>query len=184
MLPSVDPADPTPATAADPADPDRSRLVRAMPGASPAEVTAWLALPDRAWVLRHGPALAAAGLTAAGAADLRDRLPSTLGALALNRMLVAARMADLDCRHVPLWARAGIFALPTTATHPRNRREGDYVAWVTQARRYITAAGGDQHTAAWAAAAGLSVEETRDLHQRNELTIEALETLTALRDMA
>lgn len=164
------------------ADEDRARalLQRRMRGAGPEEIAAWLALEPRAWVMRHGSSLYQAGLSAQDAADLYRRLGPQV-AQSLARLIDQGRMADIDIRHVHFWAASGLLK-PTYSAHSTGRRgEPNFTRWITKAREYIKACGGDQRLAALAAAAGLSVTETARGYRSDELRAETLEILVGLR---
>lgn len=163
---------------------ERLRLSRNMPGATADDIDAWLAFEPRSWVLRHGPALHAAGLDASDTTDLYRRLGATTATL-VSRLIDAGRMADIDIRFIHLWAASGLMA-PTVepGTRPGTIRTERFTRWVAQARRYITACGGDQHLAALTAAAGLSVEETVTMHAAGDLDAGSLEVMAALREAA
>lgn len=164
------------------ADETRTRaiLARQMPGASEEEVQGWLGVEPRSWVVRHAPTLHQAGLRVSDAVDLYQRLGPGV-AESLSNLVFAGRMADIDLRYVHLWAASGLLRPASTGNRPGRPSPPNFTRWVTQARRFITACGGDQHMAAAAAAAGLSVQETTQMHAAGELQVEALGTLAALR---
>lgn len=155
----------------------RSRLARKV-GLTLGEVDAWLAVGTPSWVARNARLLHAAGLTPEDAVALRrwvaDATWECIGWLA-----DAARMSGLDIGCLRWWAAAGLLeplSTPTRDVYSYRR----FFAWVTQARRYVAAAEGDQQVAARAAAAGLSVEETAALRKEGRLDIPTLEGLAAL----
>jgi hypothetical protein len=179
-------------------DEERSRLrallTRKMVHPAPDEVEAWLEVAgwsaesgpeDQAlarWVEKFGPALQAAGLTAEDAGKLYLRLGPQVAA-SLSRLIDQGRMADLNIRYVHLWAASGLLKPSVTpGSRPGRRGTVSFTTWINEARRYITACGGDQHLAAAAAAAGFSVEETALNYAAGDLDVKALEMLTALRD--
>lgn len=163
------------------AERDESVLRRKMPGIDDEELTGWLRLEPRMWMLRHGPTLYAAGLSADDAGDLYARLGDQVAQM-LSQLIDAGRMADLNIRFIHLWAASGLLK-PELPTGRRGRTgPPKFTRWVSEARRYIVICEGDQHLAALAAAAGLSVEETEVMRTRGELNHGALETLAALRN--
>lgn len=163
-----------------PADRDRGRLRRGFGGDTDDEIDQWLALEPRAWVLTHGPALHAAGLSADDARALHRRLGAT-DAEHLGHMIVAGRLASLDIAHIHLWAASGLLASPTGGARKR-RSPDDYTRWVKQARQFITACGGDERLGAAVAAAGYSVDDARTAFEAGKLDVDGLLTVVALRE--
>lgn len=167
-------------TSSAPVDRHRSRLRRGFGGGTDTEIDDWLALEPRAWVLTHGPALYAGGLTAADAHALYRRLGAS-DAEHLGHMIVAGRLASLNIAHIHLWAASGLLASPTGG-YRRRRSPTDYTRWVTQARKFITACGGEEELAAACAAAGFSVEEAQSAYQAGKLVLDGLLAVVALRE--
>jgi hypothetical protein len=146
----------------------------------PAEaVPGWLAAEPAGWIRAHAALLHHAGLSPEQAQTLHEALPEQVRPLT-GRLLSAGQMACLDLRHASLWAAAGLLRPQAAA----GQTGASCTAWVTQARQYIAAAGGDEHLAALAAAAGLSVAEAAQARQAGDLTVPALRTLHALRSPA
>ena len=167
-------------TSTTPKDRDRGKLRRGFGGGDDAELDQWLALDARAWVLTHGPALHAAGLSADDAKALYRRLGAS-DAEHLGHMIVAGRLASLDIAHIHLWAASGLLTSPTGG-HRRRRSPDDYTRWVKQARQFIIACGGDEQLAAAVAAAGYSVEEASTAFEAGKLNLDGLLTVVALRE--
>lgn len=163
-----------------PTDRDRSRLRRGFGGASDSEIDQWLALAARRWVLTHGPALHAAGLSAKDAQALHRRLGEA-DAEHLGHMIVAGRLASLDIAHIHLWAASGLLASPTGGLR-RRRSPDDYTRWVKEARKFIKVCGGHEQLAAAVAAAGFSVEEAATAYEAGKLDLDGLLTVVALRE--
>lgn len=151
----------------------------------PPEVcAAWLDFTDRAWAVSNMRVLHEAGLTPEQGHDLYARVPSDTRAQ-MARLVDAGRMASLDTRYLHWWAASGLLHAERTTTRTsrgRPRHEVSFTKWVTAARRYIAATGGDQGLAALAAGAGLSPDETADRHAAGALDPDALEVLVALRE--
>lgn len=165
-------------------DPARKRLRRHMVGIGEEELDDWLAFDPRPWALTHGPALRAAGLTPKDATALYRRL-GPQGALSLSAMIDAGRMADIDIAHIHLWAASGL--LKPSVTHngrPGRIRTVKFTEWVTQARRFTRACGGNEQLAAACAAAGFSVDEAHSAYAVGSLELDGLLTIVALRDDA
>lgn len=163
-----------------PVDRDRGKLRRRFGNPSEDVLDDWLALEQRAWVLEHGPDLWAAGLSARDAEALYRRL-GAVDAQHLGHMIVAGRLAGLTISHIHLWAASGLLVSPPGG--PRRRRSPtDYTRWVTQARRYIIACGGDERLAAATAAAGFSVEDAHSAFEAQKLDLDGLLAVVALRE--
>lgn len=161
-------------------DQSRARLRRGMPGVSSADLELWLAVEPRAWIVKHGPTLYAAGLSSEDATDLYRRLGPTVASM-LSSLIDAGRMADIDIRYIHLWAASGLLKPEVPQTRGRGAVPR-FTRWVSEARKYIMVCGGDQHMAALSAAAGLSLEETVTMRDAGELEVGALEMLSAFRE--
>lgn len=59
-----------------------------------------------------------------------------------------------------------------------------FTEWVTQARRFTRACGGDEQLGAATAAAGFSVEEAHSAYEAGSLELDGLLTIVALREDA
>lgn len=160
-----------------PVTPEMAAKAWRMPVAVAAE---WLAFEPYEWGLAHAKVLHAAGLTPAQGRELYERVDAaTRGMLA--RLVEAGRMASLDTANLHWWARAGLLT-PQENRDRRGRVKHSFTPWVTAARRYITAAGGNERLGALAAAAKLSVEETATQFQAGRLNEDTLRVLTELAD--
>jgi hypothetical protein len=148
-----------------------------MPVAVAAE---WFALQPRSWALANARILHGAGLTPAQGKELYDRLDSSVQ-WAIGRLVDAGRMAALDTENLHWWARAGLLTTRVTKDK-RGRDKVEFTPWVTAARRYIAAVGGDQRLAALAAAAGLSDTETADRFADGSLDEPTLRMMAAFAD--
>lgn len=165
-------------------DPARKRLRRQMVGIGESELDDWLDIDPRPWALAHGPALRAAGLTPKDAIALYRRL-GPQGALSLAAMIDAGRMADIDIAHIHLWAASGLLKPSAGPSGRAGRgRAMKFTEWVTQARRFTRACGGDEQLAAATAAAGFSVDEAHSAYAAGSLELDGLLTIVALRDDA
>jgi hypothetical protein len=158
----------------------RTTLRRGMPGVSSVDLELWLAVEPRAWIVKHGPTLYAAGLTHEDATDLYRRLGPTVASM-LSSLVDAGRMADIDIRYVHLWAASGLLKPEVPQTRGRGAVPR-FTRWVSEARKYIKVCGGDQHLAALAAASGLTLPETETMREAGELEVGALELLSAFRE--
>lgn len=157
----------------------RSRLRRKLRGVDDVTFEAWMSVEPLNWTLRHAPALHEAGLTPEDAADLYRRLGEQTAQM-LSSLIDAGRMADIDTRYIHLWAASGLLRPEITGTGRAQKVK--FTRWVTEARKYIMVCRGDQHLSAAAAAAGLSVDETRTMRTNEQLDIESLELMAALRE--
>lgn len=142
------------------------------------EAAAWLAAAPAEFVVVHGATLRAAGMDAEAVGYLYPRLAPAVAA-DLARLVDAGRMADVEVRWLHWWARSGL--LQSAPSGRRGGRGGlSYTTWVTQARLFISACGGDQEMAALAAAAGLNPGEAARKHADGALDREVLRTMAAL----
>jgi len=145
----------------------------------PAEsVGQWLTLPMRAWVTANARLLHQAGLSAQQASDLYGRLDDAVRG-DIGRLVDAGRMASLDTAYLHWWAQSGLLRADA-GRKPAGRggiAQRSFTGWVTAARRFIAATGGDQRTAALAAAAGLTAAEVAEQRQQG-----TLDTLVALQE--
>ncbi|MGV8847508.1 hypothetical protein [Tessaracoccus sp.] len=144
----------------------------------------------RSWIAKNGPDLHRAGLTPDQGRTLYDivsRLAPATGLNQLAYLVTAARMANLDPALLSLWARANLLPLtppPRVPGKPRTPRPaaGQAGKWITLLRAYVRAACGDETLAAHAALAGLSPQETSDLHASGQLDLPTLTTMCGLRE--
>lgn len=153
-------------------------------------VEAWLSIvKDRAWATTNMKILHGAGLTPEQGQDLYERVPSETRQQ-MARLVDAGQMASLDTAYLHWWAasgllRAEVLSGPTTARGRPGRRNVSFTKWVTEARRYIAATGGDHRIAALAAAAHLSPAETADRYGKagaDGLDEDTLLLMVALRE--
>lgn len=152
----------------------RSRIGRT---ATDETVDAWFEVGPTVWVLRHAGSLTQAGLTAEDAQKLYRRLGPKVSEH-VSSLIDAGRYADLDTRHIHLWAASGLLKPEVSSSRARP----NVTRWVQQARVFIRACGGDQQLAALAAAAGFSVDETKTMVDDGTADEDSLRMLVALRD--
>lgn len=147
-------------------------------------VEAWLDFDDRAWAVSNMKLLHEAGLSATDGHDLYRRLPKDTRQH-MAKLVDAGRMAALETVHLHWWAASGLLKAEATPTHTsrgRQQHKVSFTKWVTEARKYINATGGDQFVAALAAAAHLSVAEVADQCERGAVDVDALKVMVALRE--
>lgn len=129
---------------------------------SPAELRA-AKLSDHIWVFTEH------GLSAHQVRELSRQVPDA-AAGALGKMVWSARLAGLDLRWLPYWVDAWF---PPGRPHVS--------AWVTEARRYLAAAGGDEQIAALAAAGGVGLVELAEQVRTGQADRDGLRMLAAWR---
>jgi hypothetical protein len=142
----------------------------------------WFTVTPLDWAARNVKALHRAGLTPEQGNALYDLLDPSVRTQ-VGRLLDVARMANLDMAYLDRWVRSGLIKeRRTPAKKPRRPDKVEFTPWVTDARRFIAATGGDENLASLAAAAGLNAEETALQFAANTLAEETLRAMVALRE--
>ena len=153
---------------------------------TPTLTAQWLLITPTAWAIANASVLHRAGLTPEQAQRLHNQVDTSV-AMNISRLVDAAHMAALDTQYLHWWATSGLLR-PITNDVPMMRVPGhvvrtpSFTRWVTLARRYIAACGGNERLAALAAAAHLPATEAAEQLAAGTLSEEALLMLVALRE--
>lgn len=102
----------------------------------------------------------------------------------IDRLEQQVRIANLNPHHVTTWMKAGVFPIPVfTGTAPtfNDLWCAAINQYVTMARMFTAASGGDEEYASYVAAAGYTVTDAQSWPAGKRPPVDELKTMMALR---